>query len=102
DPATARMRPVAAAVMRDVVVIAAGIHQSVGEDRHALEGVLLVDGVGQIDDRGCKPARIERDGAEGVAEDTAESADRSLMSLIDCLLSGVIPFGGSPRFGCNC
>jgi len=68
------MRPAAAAMVDDLFVIATGVHQGIRKDRHAVEGAVFVDGLGDFDDVGREPARIERDGAEGVAEDVAEEA----------------------------
>ena len=52
DPAAAHMRPIAAAMGDDLLAVATGVHQGVGEDRHAVEGAFVVDGPGQIDDGG--------------------------------------------------
>ena len=46
DPAPANVRPVAAAMAQDGLVLAAGVHQRVGEDRHSFEGAIVVDTAG--------------------------------------------------------
>src|SRR6266508_248415 len=62
-----------AAVGKDVLVRAAGVLKGVGEDRHAVEGALLVDAASQREHVGGQPCGVERDGAEGVPEDVAQS-----------------------------
>jgi BlaI family transcriptional regulator, penicillinase repressor len=52
-----------------------GIHQSIGENGHPLEGVLPVDALGQVDDGRRQPAWIECNGMERVAGNVAGSVD---------------------------
>ncbi len=59
-------------------VIAAGVHQGVTEDWHSFENSFVVNRAGQVEDGGGEPARIERHGAEGVAEDVAEEVHKSV------------------------
>jgi hypothetical protein len=44
------MRAVGATVVDDLVAVATGVHQGVGENRHAFEGALVIDGASQIED----------------------------------------------------
>jgi hypothetical protein len=48
-------------VSQDVLIRAAGILQGVGQDRQAVEGAVVVDGLGEGNDAWSKPARINRD-----------------------------------------
>jgi hypothetical protein len=50
-----RSRP--STVVQDVGVGAAGVFQGVGQDRQAVKGSFLVDGYGQLRDRGGEPGR---------------------------------------------
>ena len=67
------MRPRSLAVLDDLVAIAAGVHQGVGEDWHVLESALIVNGARQVENGGRLPARIERHGAEGIANNLVNS-----------------------------
>jgi hypothetical protein len=58
-------------VADDLLVLAAGVHQRIRQDRHPLEGLVVVDRSGQADDIGRSPTRVEGHGAEGIAEDVA-------------------------------
>src|SRR5947209_7771363 len=49
-PAVAHVRPGAAQVFQEVGVRAAGVFEGVAEDRHAVEGALVVDGPGEFAD----------------------------------------------------
>ena len=69
DPAAADVFSRPAAVVQDVGVVAAGVFEGVGEDRQAVEGAVVVDGLGKGGDVRCSPGGMERDGAERVAED---------------------------------
>jgi hypothetical protein len=42
-----------------LVAVATGVHQGVGQDRHAVEGSVVVDRLGEIDDGGSEPAEID-------------------------------------------
>lgn len=44
------MGSVAAAMGNDLLAIATGVHQGIGEDWHAVESALVVNGASQIDD----------------------------------------------------
>lgn len=46
------MRPFAVAMIDNLVAIAAGVHQGVGQDRQALKDTLVIDGAGAGEDRG--------------------------------------------------
>jgi hypothetical protein len=49
---------------KDLLVCAAGVFQGVGEDRQALEGAVVVNGLSKGRDRGSEPGRVERPGRE--------------------------------------
>src|SRR5262245_46625811 len=49
-PAAAHVRAGAAQVFQEVGVRAAGVFEGVAEDRHAVEGALVVDGLGECED----------------------------------------------------
>jgi hypothetical protein len=70
------MRPRPAAVVKDIGVVAPGLLEGVGQMRQAIEGLLVVDRMGELDHSAMvrsQPDRIEGDGAEWKrAEDTAE------------------------------
>ena len=68
NPAPADVRPGAATVGEDVLVVAPGVLQRVGQDGHGrvVAGVVHLSGDG--DDGTGEPGRIEGDGAGGVAE----------------------------------
>src|SRR5260370_1202871 len=66
------MRPVGSAMGKNIAVVAAGLFEGVGEDRQAVEGPVLVHGLGKSSDRGREPTRVESDGAEGVAENVTQ------------------------------
>src|SRR4051794_6024168 len=75
DPAPEGVRPLAPAVIQDVSVVAAGVDQRVGQDRHAVEGAVLIDPASELDDEAVvpgEPARSDGDRAERVAGDVAE------------------------------
>jgi hypothetical protein len=61
-----------AAVGEDVRVVAAGVFEGIGQDRHAVEGTVVVDAASERDDGGREPGGIDGDGPEGIAEDVAE------------------------------
>jgi hypothetical protein len=81
----------AAQVRQDVSVVATGIFKGVGENDKAIrfqgasgKDALVGGSLGQGQHGGRSPGSVEGDGAEGVAEDTAE--ERGLR----CLLCGEV------------
>jgi hypothetical protein len=72
DPAPADVRALPPAVAEDLLVSAPGVHQGVGQDRQAVEGSVLVDGAGEVEDIGRAPTRVKSPSAERVAEDAAQ------------------------------
>ena len=66
------MRTVAATVDKDIHVHAAGSLQRVGENGHAVEYAVGVNGGCYGENFGRAPSGIDGDGAEGVAGDIAE------------------------------
>ena len=60
------------AMVQDVGVIAASVFEGIGEDGQAVEGAVVVDGLSQGGDVRRSPGGVERDGAEGIAEDSTE------------------------------
>ena len=70
--AAADVRAGAAAVGEDDLVAAAGLFEGVGKDRHALEGALRPDRLGELDQCAAPPCGIDRDRAEEIADDFAE------------------------------
>ena len=64
-PATSNVRPVGSAVAQDVVVVASGILQGVGEDRESVKGMVGVDAFGEAENSGGEPRGVNDDGAEG-------------------------------------
>ena len=53
---------------QDVGVVAPSILERVREDRHPVEGLLFVDSLGECEDIRSEPSRIDRHGAERIAE----------------------------------
>jgi hypothetical protein len=74
------MRAVAPAMGEHIRVVATGFLQRVGQDWQAAERAIGVDAVGEREDRGRAPARIDGDGAEGIAEDVSDE-----LGLVDLL-----------------
>jgi hypothetical protein len=75
NPAAANMRPFTATVVENVLIVAPGVLQGVGKDRQAVEGTVVVDGLG--DPANCavvpgEPCRVSSEGPEWVAENTSE------------------------------
>ncbi len=58
DPTSPDVRSIAAAVKQDICVRAAGFLQRIGEDRHAVEGAVGVDGRRDVDDGGGEQTLI--------------------------------------------
>src|SRR4051812_30949432 len=58
DPAASDVFARLPAVKQDVRVVAAGFFQRIGEDRHAVEGTVGVDAVGEGDNGGRAPCGI--------------------------------------------
>src|SRR5262249_31103142 len=71
-PAATDMLARRAAMVQDIAIVAPGIFECIAENRHASEGTVVVDGLGQGDDVGGAPGGINSDRAEGIAEDIAE------------------------------
>jgi hypothetical protein len=72
------MRPVAAAVVQNVEVVAARILKCVGKVRQAVNGTLLIDPFSESDDGGREPSGFDGDGAEGVPKDVTDAIALSL------------------------
>jgi hypothetical protein len=66
------MRAWAPAVVKDFPARTPRLLQGVGQDRQLVEGPVVVDGLGEVEDGGRSPGRVEGHGAEGVAEDVSE------------------------------
>src|SRR5262245_47192542 len=79
DPAAADVRPRPAAVGEAGGVGAAGLFQGVGQDRQAVEGAVVVDGLRQLWDSAVlprQPGGVGNRRAEWVAENIAEDWQR--------------------------
>ena len=63
------MRPRSPQVVQDVVAVAPGILEGVGQDREAVEGAVLVAAFCESNDSSRPPGGVNRDGPEGIAED---------------------------------
>src|SRR3954453_19497516 len=72
DPAAAGVRPRLSAVAQHLGMSATGSFQAVGQGREAVEGAIIVDSLSEPHDGRRQPGWIERDGAEGIADDVAE------------------------------
>lgn len=68
------------------MVRASGFFQGVGQNREAVEGTLVVDGLSEGDNGAGQPSGISDDRAERVPEDAADDFGLKLM------LGGLIPF----------
>ncbi len=60
-------------MLDDFAAVAAGVAQSIGENGYSVEGTLVVDCLGQINDDRGEPTRVNSDGTEEVAEDVSQS-----------------------------
>jgi hypothetical protein len=58
-PAAANVLARLTAMVQDISIVATGVFEGIAEDRHALEGTLVVDGLGQSEDDGGAPGGIE-------------------------------------------
>ncbi len=67
-PAAANVRTGTAAVVEDVGVIAPGILKGVGEDRHPVECLFVVDPIGARNDGGREPGWFKIDKAERITK----------------------------------
>ena len=56
------MWPRPTAVADHLLVVAAGVHQGVGQDRHAVKCPVLVDAASECNDIVLTPIRLEQDG----------------------------------------
>ena len=54
-----------AAVIQDFFIVATSVLKGICQDRHSVEGLLLVNASGQGEDGGGKPGGVEDYGAEG-------------------------------------
>src|SRR5438045_6937737 len=68
-PAATDVRTFPAAMIQDRVVVAAGILERIGEDRHTTELTRLVDLVRQRENRDGSPRRVEVNGLERIPDD---------------------------------
>jgi len=66
------MLAAAPAVAQDVRIGAACIFEGICQNRQAVEGTFVVNGICKASDSAGTPGGIEEDGMEGVAEDIAE------------------------------
>ena len=83
-PTAANVGAWAAEVIEDELVGAAGLFECIRQNRHALDGPLLVDCSRQLEDRALvppKPRRVGRPWAIGIAENVAEEVAKSLTFL---------------------
>ena len=80
----------------DFLIIATGIHQGIGKNRHPVEGSFGVDGVHQIGHVGREPTRVDGDLVEGVAEVVAEE-----VRLRRCFAGDVGSLCRCQRFECD-
>src|SRR6266545_5147937 len=61
-----------AAVSQDVDVVAPSVFEGVGENRHTVEGTLVVAGLGDLDHAAvvpCQPGRLNDRRSKGIAEE---------------------------------
>src|SRR5262249_30185515 len=87
-PAPADMLTLLPAMVQNVAVVAAGVFESISEDREAVECALVVDRLDELLGCGREPGGIECDGAEGVAEDAAEQGHGFRIPLRNYLCLG--------------
>src|SRR5438132_1130557 len=66
-PAATNMLARLPAMVQDVGVGAAGIFEGVAQDWHAVEGFVLVDRLGKVNDAGGEPCGGDDHGTEGIA-----------------------------------
>ncbi len=75
-------------MIQDLLVLTARFLKGVGQDRHPIEGSLLIDRLGQFDHDSVTPGQpgwVDWDWAEGVSEDTTQKpALFALLSLGSC------------------
>ena len=71
-PTTANMRSHATTMFENVRVLAARVHQRIGEYGQPHESAFFVNGAREINDVGGEPRGIEGDKTEGVDEDVAQ------------------------------
>src|SRR5262249_38513544 len=74
QPAPTHMGAWTAAVVKDIPARTPSLLKGVGQDRQLVEGPVVVDGLGEVEDGGRSPGRIEDDRAEGVAEDVLKES----------------------------
>jgi hypothetical protein len=83
----------AAAVVEDFPARTPCLLQGVGQDRELVEGPVVVEGLGELEDGGCPPGRVEVYRAEGVADDVPEESYLFLALSRLCIAPG-----SGPRF----
>src|SRR5262249_31616754 len=86
------MLPRPPAVVEDGLVGAAGILQGIGQDRHPVEGTVVVNGLGNLGDRAVvpgEPGRVEGDGMKWVAHDLPEQAGYANPPSVPCISQDV-------------
>jgi len=81
-PTPAGVRPRPAAVAQDVGVVAAGVFERIGQNRHPVERTLRVDGRRERNDRFASPSRVEGDGTERIASNAAEESGNIAGALL--------------------
>ncbi len=84
DPAPPHVRPRAAAVAQDVLVVAPGVLQCIREDGHAIEGTVDVNRLREGDHGGRSPLGGERDWAERIAEDFSHQIAKGVILTVLC------------------
>src|SRR5438477_2682646 len=84
-----------AALGEDVGVVTAGVFQGVGKDGQAVEGPVVVDGLGELDQGGVvpdEPGRVDGNGAEWVGEDFVEQSSLNQSFCIAVCLKSLVSF----------
>src|SRR5262249_41611256 len=103
DPTSADVLPARPTVAQDVRVGTTGDFQGVGQDRQAVEGTVLVDGLDQPADGAAvprQPAGVDRWGrAERVAEIVPGSRGLALATSLNELLTFTLTAGDLGRAG---
>jgi hypothetical protein len=98
DPATADVFARLPAVVQDVGVVASGVLERIGQDRHPVECSLSVDAFSQSDGGFGTPRSFNGDGAEGIAEDVSEEVALSfLFNGFSLLTSRFFNIGTDPK-----
>src|SRR5258708_7090553 len=78
DPASPNMRAIAPAMGDQLLVVAFGVHQGIGKNRHAVEGFLGIDGLGKINDGERFPTRVDGERLKRIAENVVDQGTLKL------------------------